>query len=184
MLKQVFKAAGELRKTAERGEIRRQTFGETKANTPTLWFKVDPLCSMCRTHLPSTRAGGGEGYTVVYDAPQFQLNLQRKSLRSSLTTVGSFAAVLLVSPIGFVGGDNSNLWSFQPGTMLSEPTEMLIGLMQIRANHISIMCELLTDWLMTYFSLIVAASSRRRITDKQHKVCHHRADCFREPCLS
>lgn len=41
---------------------------------------------------------------------------------------------------------------------------MLIGLLQIRANHISIMCELLTDWLMTYFSLIVAASSRRRIT--------------------
>lgn len=104
------------------------------------------------------------GYTAVYDAPQFQLNLQRKSLRSSLTTVGSFAAVLLVSLIGFVGGDNSNLWSFRPATMLSEPTEMLIGLMQIRANHISIMCELLTDWLMTYFSLIVAASSRRRIT--------------------
>lgn len=120
-------------------------------------------------YTPSLHTGGGRwagvgGYTVVYDAPQFQFNLQRMSLRSSLTTVGSFAAALLVSLIGFVGGDNSNLWSFQPGTMLSEPTEMLIGLMQIRANHISIMCELLTDWMMTYFSLIVAASSRRRIT--------------------
>lgn len=148
---------------------------------------------MCHTHPPSAPAGGRgvvRGYTVVYDAPQFQFNLQRKSLRSSLTTVGSFAALLLVSPIGFVGGDNPNLWSFQPGTMLSEPTEMLIELMQIRANRISIMCELLTDWLMTYFSLIVAASSRRRAMnrrrrrDKQRKVCHHHADCFREPCLS
>lgn len=108
-------------KTAERGEIRRQTFGETKANRATLWFKVDPPCSMCHRHLPSTQAGGGErewgGYTVVYDAPQFQFNLQRKSHRSSLTTVGSFAAVLprisdrlcwrrQLKPLEFSAGNN------------------------------------------------------------------------------